>query len=127
MITALAVLALMAPPSAGAEPVAPPAAAASPASANPRTYGAGHELCSDWIAAETKPDQSDYYADRFWVAGFMSAYNWYVSTGGFDIGRDLSRDDMKTYMHARCVSHPGETIATAAAAMLITLKARQAK
>ena len=128
MIAALAISSLMMLPPGGAEPAAPPAAASSPApSSGPRTDGAGHELCRAWIAAETKPDQSDYYANRFWVAGFMSAYNWYVSAGGFDIGRGLSRDDTKAYMHAECASHPSETVATAAAAMLAMQKARQSK
>ena len=99
-------------------PAAPPA--------GPVTYGAGHKLCSDWIAAETKQDgDKEYMANRFWVAGFMSAYNVYVSTGGFDIGRGLTPDIMKTSMHAQCAAHPTETIAAAATAMLATLKARQ--
>ena len=92
-----------------------------------RTYGAGHKLCSDWSAAEAKPDQTEYFANRFWVAGFMSAYNVYVATGGFDIGKGLTPDDMKALMHARCAANPAATIAAAATAVLATLKARQAK
>ena len=98
--------------------------AAAP-SAPARTFGAGHKLCGDWSAAETKTDQSEYAANRFWVAGFMSAYNVYVSTGGFDIGKGLTPDDMKAWMHDRCAATPTETIATAATAFLALLKARQ--
>lgn len=91
----------------------------------PVTYGAGHKLCSDWSAAEVLPDRSQYFANRFWVASFMSAYNVYVSTGGFDIGKGLTPDDMKAWMHDRCAANPAETIATAATAFLAMLKTRQ--
>ena len=115
----LAALLLLAPlsPAWGHSAAAPSAPA--------RTYGAGHKLCSDWSAAETNTDQSEYAANRFWVAGFMSAYNVYVSTGGFDIGKGLTPDDMKSFMHNRCAANPTETIATAATAFLAMLKARQ--
>ena len=105
----------------------PAATSTAPISRGPVTYGAGHKLCSEWSAAETKADQSDYYANRFWVAGFMSAYNVYVSTNGFDIGRGLTPDDMKSFMHARCAANPNETVAAAATAFLASLKARQDK
>ena len=104
-----------------------PAVAQPAAPHGPVTYGAGHKLCSEWSAAETKADQSDYYANRFWVAGFMSAYNVYVSTGGFDIGKGLTPDDMKSFMHARCAANPNETIAAASTVFLASLKARQGK
>lgn len=97
----------------------------TPAGAGPVTYGAGHKLCSDWSAAETKVDQSEYSANRFWVAGFMSAYNIYVSPAGYDIAKGLTPDDMKSFMHNRCAANPTETIATAATAFLAMLKARQ--
>ena len=100
-------------------------APAPAAAAGPITYGAGHKLCSDWIAAETKPDQSDYYANRFWVAGFMSAYNIYVSPPGFDVGKGTTPTEMKTFMHDQCARRPTDTIAAAAAAFIANLKARQ--
>ena len=93
----------------------------------PVTYGAGHKLCSDWTAAETKPDQTDYVANRFWVAGVMSAYNMFVSAPGFDIGRGVTPADMKTWMHARCAAAPADTIAAATAGFIAMLKARQAR
>ncbi|WP_174285018.1 hypothetical protein [Sphingomonas bacterium] len=95
--------------------------------AGPNTYGAGHKLCSDWVAAETKPDQSDYYANRFWVAGFMSAYNIYVSPPGFDVGKGTTPTEMKTFMHTRCATRPTDTIAMAATAFIANLKARQGR
>ena len=107
-------------------PTVPAAAQVTPPS-SPVTYGAGHKLCSDWSAAETKADPSEYSANRFWVAGFMSAYNIYVSTNGFDIGRGLTPNDMKAFMHDRCTTHPTETIASAATAFLTSLKARADK
>lgn len=119
----LAAMLLVAPLStACAQTTAMPVA---PARAGPVTYGAGHKLCSDWSAAETKADQSEYFANRFWVAGFMSAYNIYVSPPGYDIAKGLTPDDMKTFMHNRCAANPTETIATAATAFLVELKARQ--
>lgn len=96
----------------------------TPARPGPVTYGAGHKLCSEWSAAETKADQSEYFANRFWVAGFMSAYNIYVSPTGYDIAKGLAPDDMKSFMHSRCAANPNETIATAATAFLAMLKAR---
>ncbi|WP_457355332.1 hypothetical protein [Sphingomonas sp. UYP23] len=108
-----------------ASAVSSPVATTAPA--GPVTYGAGHKFCSEWSAAEVKADQSDYYANRFWVAGFMSAYNWYVSTDGFDIGRGLTPSDMKTFMHDRCAAHPTETVATAAAQLLTMLRTRQGR
>lgn len=104
-------------------PLAPLAAQAL-VTTGPVTYGAGHKLCSEWSAAEVKPDEAEYRTNRFWVAGFMSAYNIYVSPAGYDIGRGLTPDDMKTFMHARCATHPDETIASAATAFLAMLKAR---
>ena len=104
-----------------------PATSTAPPRKAPVTYGSGHKLCSDWIAAETKVDQTDYVANRFWVAGFMSAYNVFVAAADFDIGRGLTPADMKTWMHARCDANPTETIATAATAFLDMLKARQAR
>ncbi len=95
--------------------------------AGPNTYGAGHKLCSDWVAAETKPDQSDYYANRFWVAGFMSAYNIYVAPPGFDVGKGTTPTEMKTFMHAQCATRPMDTIAMAATAFITNLKARQGR
>jgi len=125
MKTTLVLILLLPLSPARAQTTMPTTSAPAASSVGPVTYGAGHKLCSEWIAAETKPDQSDYYADRFWVAGFMSAYNWYVSTNGFDIGRGLTPDDMKTSMHSLCAARPAETIASAASDMLIKLKARQ--
>ncbi len=89
------------------------------------TYGAGHKLCSDWTAAETKADQTDYVANRFWVAGFMSAYNVYVAAPDFDIGKGVTPTDMKAWMHATCAVNPSKTVAAAATAFLAMLKARQ--
>jgi opacity protein-like surface antigen len=118
----LAAALLVAPFSAACAQTATPPRAAAPG--GPVTYGAGHKLCSDWSAAETKADQSEYFANRFWVAGFMSAYNVYVSPPGYDIARGLTPDDMKSFMHTRCAGNPAETIATAATAFLVMLKAR---
>ena len=108
-------------------PCVPAAAQPAAAPANPITYGPGHKLCSDWSAAETKPDQAEYAGNRFFVAGVMSAYNIYVSPPGFDIGRGLTPDDMKRFMHDRCASHPTETIAAAATAWIAMLKTRQSQ
>lgn len=108
-------------------PLAPTAAQQVAAPSGPVTYGPGHKLCSDWSAAETKADQSEYAGNRFFVAGVMSAYNIYVSPPGFDIGRGLTPEDMKSFMHARCAAHPAETIATAATAFITMLKGRQGK
>ena len=100
---------------------------AAPAPAGPVTYGPGHKLCRDWSAAETKGDPCEYMSNRFFVAGVMSAYNIFVSPPGFDVGRGLTPDDMKSFMHDRCAAHPTETIATAATAFITMLKARQGK
>lgn len=97
------------------------------AGAAPVTYGPGHKLCSDWSAAEVKGDPSEYMGNRFFVAGVMSAYNIFVSPAGFDIGRGLTPDDMKAFMHSECAAHPTETIATAATSFIAMLKARQGK
>ncbi len=88
------------------------------------TYGPGHKLCSDWSAAEVKPDDHDYMANRFFVAGVMSAYNLYVSPPGYDVGKGLKPEDMKAFMHDRCAGHPTETIGAAAVAWIDHLKAR---
>ena len=98
----------------------------TPARPGPVAYGAGHKLCNEWSAAEAKTDQSEYFANRFWVAGFMSAYNIYVSPPGYDIAKGLTPDDMKSYMHSWCAANPAETIASAATAFLAMLKARAA-
>ncbi|WP_174297618.1 hypothetical protein [Sphingomonas bacterium] len=98
-----------------------------PVQGGPVTYGPGHKLCSDWSAAETKADPSEYAGNRFFVAGVMSAYNIYVSPPGFDIGRGLTPDDMKGFMHAQCAAHPTETIAAAATAFVAMMKTRQGK
>ena len=103
-----------------------PATSAAPPRKGPVTYGSGPKLCSDWIAAETKADQTDYVANRFWVAGFMSAYNVFVSAPDFDIGKGTTPEVMKTFMHARCEANPTETIAAAGKAFIEMLKARQA-
>ncbi len=108
-------------------PLAPLAAQKAAPPAGPVTYGPGHKLCSDWSAAETKADQSEYTGNRFFVAGMMSAYNIYVSPPGFDVAHGITPDDMKTFMHAECAAHPTETIATAATAFIASTKARQAK
>lgn len=105
--------------------IAPAQAQTAPAPVGPVTYGPGHKLCSDWSAAETKADQSEYMANRFFVAGVMSAYNIFVSPPGFDIGRGLTPADMKSFMHDRCASHPTETIGAAATAFIAMLKTRQ--
>ncbi|WP_174279022.1 hypothetical protein [Sphingomonas bacterium] len=108
-------------------PLSPVVAQQAAPAAGPVTYGPGHKLCSDWSAAETKADPSEYMANRFFVAGVMSAYNIYVSPPGFDIGRGLTPDDMKSFMHGECAAHPAETIATAATAFVAMMKARQGK
>ena len=108
-------------------PVAPAAAQQAAPPAGPVTYGPGHKLCSDWSTAETKADPSEYMANRFFVAGVMSAYNIFVSAPGFDIGRGLTPDDMKSFMHDRCAAHPTETIGAAATAFIGMLKTRQGK
>ena len=107
--------------------IAPAAAQQAAPPPEPVTYGPGHKLCSDWSAAETKADPAEYMANRFFVAGVMSAYNIYVSPPGFDIGKGLTPDDMKHFMHDRCAAHPAETIGTAAAAFITMLRARQTK
>lgn len=89
------------------------------------TYGPGHKLCSDWSAAEVKADPGEYMANRFFVAGVMSAYNIFVSPAGYDIGRGLKPDDMKAFMHDRCAAHSDETIGAAATAWIASLRARQ--
>lgn len=109
---------------AGAQQATPQSA---PLPGGPVTYGPGHKLCSDWSAAENKADPSEYVGNRFFVAGVMSAYNIFVSPPGFDIGRGLTPDDMKRFMHDRCALHPTETIATAATAFVAMMKARQGK
>lgn len=125
MKVALASLLLLAPLASAA---AQQAVAPSPSvPSGPVTYGPGHKLCSDWSAAETKPDQSEYVGNRFFVAGVMSAYNIFVSPPGFDIGRGLTPDDMKHFMHDRCAAHPTDSIATAATAFIAMMKARQGK
>jgi hypothetical protein len=106
-----------------AQPTVPVAAPPT----GPVTYGPGHKLCSDWSAAETKADPSEYTGNRFFVAGVMSAYNIYVSPPGFNIGRGLTPEDMKSFMHDRCAAHPTETIATAATAFISMMKVRQGK
>lgn len=108
-------------------PLAPAMAQQAPVAAGPVTYGPGHKLCSDWSAAEIKADGADYMANRFFVAGVMSAYNIFVSPPGSDIGRGLTPADMKSFMHDRCASHPTETIGTAATAFIAMLKTRQAQ
>ena len=105
-----------------ARPTTTPAATTGPV-----TYGPGHKLCSDWSAAETRTDPAEYMANRFFVAGVMSAYNIYVSPPGFDIGRGLTPDDMKSFMHGECAAHPDETIATAATGFVAMMKARQGR
>ena len=114
---------LLAMPSLALAQGTPPAPA--PAS-GPVTYGAGHKLCSDWLAAETKPDQGEALANRFWVAGVMSAYNIYVAAPGFDIGKGQAPADMKGYMHAKCAEDSTATIASAATAYIAMLKTKQA-
>lgn len=104
--------------------VAAPAAAPAQTAA-PVTYGPGHKLCRDWSAAETRADPGEYLANRFFVAGVMSAYNIFVSPAGYDIGRGLKPEDMKAFMHDRCAAYPDETIGTAATAWIASLKARQ--
>ena len=108
-------------------PLAPLAAQKAAPPAGPVTYGPGHKLCSDWSAAETKTDPSEYAGNRFFVAGMMSAYNIYVSPPGFDVARGMTPDDMKSFMHAECAAHPTETIATAASAFIASAKSRQAR
>lgn len=108
-------------------PLSPTAAQQVASAKAPVTYGPGHNLCGDWSAAEIKTDPSEYMANRFFVAGVMSAYNIYVSPAGFDIGRGLTPDDMKRFMHTECAAHPTETIATAATAFVAMMKARQGK
>ena len=112
MQTVIALVALLAGGAAGAQ-------------TGPVTYGPGHKLCSDWSAAEAKADPGEYLANRFFVAGVMSAYNIFVSPPGYDIGRGLKPEDMKAFMHDRCAAHPDETIAAAATAWIASLKARQ--
>ena len=90
----------------------------------PVTYGPGHKLCSEWSAAEAKPDDHEYMANRFFIAGVMSAYNLYVSPAGYDIGKGLRPEDMKAFMHDQCAAHPTYTIATAAVAWIGYLKKR---
>lgn len=107
--------------------VAQPAATPVAGMTGPVVYGPGHKLCSDWSAAETKADQSEYAGNRFFVAGVMSAYNIFVSPAGYDIARGLKPDDMKSFMHDECAAHPTETVATAATAFITMLKTRQAK
>ena len=123
MKSALATLILFAPLAMACAQTT--AVSVEPPRAAPVTYGAGHKLCSDWSAAEIRADRSQYLANRFWVAGFISAYNVYVATGGFDIGKGLVPDDMKVLMHAQCAANPAQTIATAAIAVLAGLKTRQ--
>ena len=119
MVLALLLSGAMSPAAAQQTPAAAPA--------GPVTYGPGHKLCSDWSAAEVKADPSEYMGNRFFVAGVMSAYNIFVSPAGFDIGRGLTPDDMKAFMHRECAAHPTETIATAATSFIAMLKARQGK
>ena len=109
------------PPPAG--PLMAPFAGAR--SSAPVTFGAGRKACSDWLADEAKPESSDSAADHYWMAGFVSAYNWYLAADGVDIAQGLTGDDMKSSMHARCAAHPTGTVATAASEVIAILKARR--
>lgn len=95
--------------------------------ANPSApvFAAGSLTCDKWVIAQATPDSSDARAQRYWVAGVMSAYNIYVAPEGFNIGKGVTPGDLGAWMTTRCSDHPSETIGQAAQAFIRNLEERQ--
>jgi hypothetical protein len=96
--------------------------------------GAGSRPCSDFIRFREKriekftPDQYDV-ADvivEHWVAGFMTAHNFYV-TDTFDVVGTVTIDQIEDRIEKYCRANPNRRVAEAVAAIAQDLHASRIK
>jgi len=96
--------------------------------------GAGSRPCSDFIKFREKriekftPEQYDV-ADvivEHWVAGFMTAHNFYV-TDTYDVVGTVTIDQIEDRIEQYCRANPNRRVAEAVAAIAQDLHARRIK
>jgi hypothetical protein len=100
-------------------------AAASAVVARPQTevnwtiYGAGASPCKEWTAARKQGGGADT-ALRAWVAGFVSAAQYYHTLLGDTLAPlpAVPMDEQVKWLDARCAANPEEVVAVATRNML---------
>jgi len=75
--------------------------------------------CKDFVAAETIV----WSANRYWLDGFLSAYNM-LSRGNGNVGGNLGYEEMIQWLVDRCTSEPTLSFLDATAAMIRALEQR---
>jgi hypothetical protein len=99
-------------------------------------FGSGTKSCAEWAQAEAErrpvnsggtmltETGSDIPGQTQWVAGFLTAFNYYQSaTPNVAEGNDLN--GVFAWMDAYCAAHPSDPIAKAAIALVAELSKRQ--
>ena len=99
-------------------------------------FGVGTKSCAEWTNAEAErlrvssggtmytQTGSDIPAQTQWVAGFLTAFNYYQSaTPNVAEGTDMN--GLFTWMDTYCDAHPNDPIAKAAIALVAEFSRRQ--
>jgi len=80
-------------------------------------YGAGASSCGKWLADTRDPESPIHLHMRSWVLGWVSAAGYY---GGGRL-RQTDPDAISAWIDNYCGSHPLDTVAVAAGALVKAL------
>ena len=92
------------------------------AQGNFQNLGFGTKSCGE-IVADFKANERSQLSDSIWVAGFLTAYNYYVH-GRLDISRGVDVASRDLWINNYCTAHPLKKLVDAAAAFVTELKGR---
>jgi len=84
-----------------------------------RAYLPPEATCKDFVAAETIV----WSANRYWLGGFLSAYN-ILSTGNGNVGGGADYEAMIQWLLDRCAAEPTLSFLDATTALIRTLEQR---
>ena len=85
-----------------------------------RAYLPPEPLCRDFVAAET----IIWSANRYWLGGFLSAYN-ILSRGTGNVGGESDYEEMVNWLVERCRNQPELSFLDAVTALIAALEQRQ--
>jgi hypothetical protein len=80
-------------------------------------FGAGGRACGSWLQArnQTLPDRAVLQS---WVLGYITSVNANLLTSGRDVTGGANADALFSWIDSYCATHPLDSIARAAGALL---------
>jgi len=84
-----------------------------------RAYLPPEPMCKDFVAAET----IIWSANRYWLGGFLSAYN-ILSRGTGNVGGESDYEEMVNWLVERCRNQPELSFLDAVTALIAALEQR---